>query len=163
MLIAFATAEGELASDLGEEAGPYARALAEEIVKPGIEAITVFRNVQLKVSESTGQKPWTQNGPMSAVYFAGREPMQNGPQSFLRSWPRVAVRGSEAAAQRWNEIKDTQDIGIFQLFRKQYGSSDPLYDELARAGLPNWRRSSRSCARASSDRPIRLFDLAKLQ
>jgi hypothetical protein len=34
MLIAYATAEGELASDVGTGAGPYARVLAEEIVKP---------------------------------------------------------------------------------------------------------------------------------
>jgi uncharacterized caspase-like protein len=33
MLIACATAEGELASDIGAGAGPYAKALAEEIVK----------------------------------------------------------------------------------------------------------------------------------
>ena len=37
MLIAYATAEGELASDVGAGAGPYAKVLAEEIVKPGIE------------------------------------------------------------------------------------------------------------------------------
>jgi Caspase domain len=43
MLIAYATAEGELASDVGSDAGPYAKALAEEIVKPGIEAVIMFR------------------------------------------------------------------------------------------------------------------------
>jgi len=37
MLIAYATSEGEFASDVGAHAGPYARALAEEIVRPGIE------------------------------------------------------------------------------------------------------------------------------
>lgn len=125
MLIAFATAEGELASDLGEEAGPYARALAEEIVKPGVEAITVFRNVQLKMSESTGQKPWTQNGPMSAVYFARPKLIQNEPKSS----------SSEAAARRWNEIKEFEDVRIFQLFRKLYGSADPFYDALAGARI----------------------------
>ena len=46
MLIAYATAEGELASDVGQGAGPYAKVLAEEIVKPDVEAVTMFRNVQ---------------------------------------------------------------------------------------------------------------------
>jgi hypothetical protein len=36
MLIAYSTAEGELASDVGAGAGPYAKVLAEEIVKPGV-------------------------------------------------------------------------------------------------------------------------------
>src|SRR5436190_3006405 len=43
MLIAYATAEGELASDIGVGAGPYAKVLAEEIVKPGVEAVYMFR------------------------------------------------------------------------------------------------------------------------
>jgi hypothetical protein len=73
MLIAFATAQGQVASDVGEGAGPYARALAEEIVKPDVEAITVFRNVQLRLLDSTGQQPWTMWGPLTEVYFAGRE------------------------------------------------------------------------------------------
>jgi uncharacterized caspase-like protein len=51
MLIAYATAEGELASDVGADAGPYAKVLAEEIAKPGIEAVTMFRNVQRRVRE----------------------------------------------------------------------------------------------------------------
>jgi hypothetical protein len=45
MLIAYATAEGELASDVGTGAGAYATALAEEIVTPGIEAVVMFRAV----------------------------------------------------------------------------------------------------------------------
>ena len=36
----------------------YAKALAEEIVKPGIEAVTMFRNVQLRIKQSIGQDPW---------------------------------------------------------------------------------------------------------
>jgi tetratricopeptide (TPR) repeat protein len=49
LLIAYATAPNKTASDVGAGSGPYARALAEEIVKPGQEAVTMFRNVQLKV------------------------------------------------------------------------------------------------------------------
>jgi hypothetical protein len=41
MLIAYATAEGELASVIGTGAGQYAKILAEEIVKPGIEAVVM--------------------------------------------------------------------------------------------------------------------------
>ena len=39
---------GELASDLGAGAGPYAKVLAEEIIKPGIEAVYMFRRVQVR-------------------------------------------------------------------------------------------------------------------
>src|SRR5262245_302765 len=43
MLIAYSTAEGELASDIGDGAGLYAKVLAEEIIKPGAEAVVMFR------------------------------------------------------------------------------------------------------------------------
>ena len=49
MLIAYATAEGELASDVGDGAGPYAKVLADEIIKPGVEAVAMFRRVQVRV------------------------------------------------------------------------------------------------------------------
>jgi len=71
MLIAYATAEGELASDVGAGAGPYARALAEEIVKPGVEAVTMFRNVQRRVRSAIGQEPHLQFSALGDVYLAG--------------------------------------------------------------------------------------------
>ena len=72
ILVAFATGEGELASDEGNGAGPYARALADEIVKPGVEAVTVFRKVQLDLIHSIGQAPWMLGSPPDEVYFAGQ-------------------------------------------------------------------------------------------
>ena len=60
MLIAYATAEGELTSDVGAGAGPYARALAEEIIKPGVEAVAMFRVVQRRVRMAIKQELWLQ-------------------------------------------------------------------------------------------------------
>ena len=56
-LIAYATAQGKTATDLGDNGGPCARALAEELIRPGIVAVTMFRNVQLNVQQSIGQDP----------------------------------------------------------------------------------------------------------
>jgi len=121
MLIAFATAEGELASDAGEKAGPYARALAEEIVKPGVEAIQVFRETQLRVIENIGQKPWMQASPMARLYFAGRDaPVAPAPPA-----PPLSE-----AAQAWDRIKDSKSVPVFEAFRKQYGAN-AVYDTLA--------------------------------
>jgi uncharacterized caspase-like protein len=39
VMIAYTTAPGRIASDTGSGSGPYARALSEEIVKPGAEAL----------------------------------------------------------------------------------------------------------------------------
>jgi TPR repeat protein len=71
MLIAYATAEGELASDVGAGAGPYAKVLAEEIVKPGVEAVNMFRRVQVRIRSTIGQEPWLGFNALGEVYLAG--------------------------------------------------------------------------------------------
>ena len=55
MLIAYATAEGELASDVGAGAGPYAKVLAEEIIKPGIEAVTCSATCSVGCARLSGR------------------------------------------------------------------------------------------------------------
>jgi uncharacterized caspase-like protein len=72
MLIAYATAEGELASDVGSGAGPYAKALVEEIVKPGIEAVVMFRAVQRRVRAAIRQEPYLGFSTLGDVYLAGK-------------------------------------------------------------------------------------------
>ena len=42
LLIAYSTAPTKTASDEGEKGGPYARVLAEELVRPGIKSVAVF-------------------------------------------------------------------------------------------------------------------------
>lgn len=63
-LIAFATAPGKTASDIGDGSGPYARALAAELVKPGVPDLLMFHNVRVAVSKATegDQIPWTLDG-----------------------------------------------------------------------------------------------------
>lgn len=69
VLIVYATAPNRTASD----AGVYARILAEELTKPNVESITMFRNVQLRVSETIGQAPWIGELPaLPRLFFGGR-------------------------------------------------------------------------------------------
>jgi uncharacterized protein DUF6384/caspase domain-containing protein len=71
VMIAYSTAPGKTATDVGDGAGIYARALAEEIVKPGLEAVTMFRRVALRVNREIGQDPWMAASTVSEVYLAG--------------------------------------------------------------------------------------------
>src|SRR5262249_15362288 len=72
LLIAYATAQGKTAADVGDHGGPYAKALAAELVKPGIEAVNMFRSVQIRVKEDIGQDPWLSFPALPTVYLAGR-------------------------------------------------------------------------------------------
>ena len=72
VLIAYATAPGKTATDVGSRGGPYAKALADELIKPGVEALTVFRRTALRVRKELGQDPWMSASTLPEVYFAGR-------------------------------------------------------------------------------------------
>ncbi len=109
MLIAFATAEGELASDLGVGAGPYASALAEEIVRPGFEAVTMFRNVQRRVRIAIKQEPYLGFNAMDDVYLAGVE------------GPKLPSAMAEAARE-WERV-DKTSMGELETFVRRQGSS----------------------------------------
>ena len=98
MLIAYATAENELASDVGSGAGPYASVLAEEIVRPGFEAVTMFRNVQRRVRMTINQEPYLGFSAMGDVYLAGAP---NAVVEAIAAPPTVAtaLSGPPARAQ----------------------------------------------------------------
>ena len=66
-LIAYATAEGELASDLGEGAGPYAKVLAEEIVNETPTPSALPPNPNRDVSDIT-QSTAPKLGPRPAEH-----------------------------------------------------------------------------------------------
>jgi formylglycine-generating enzyme required for sulfatase activity len=64
VLVAFAAEPGKTASDLGRRSGPYAAALAAELVRPGQNDLLMFHNVRVAVIKKTGgdQVPWTEDG-----------------------------------------------------------------------------------------------------
>jgi len=103
MLIAYATAEGELASDVGAGAGPYANALAEEIVKPGVEAVVMFRIVQRRVRAAIRQEPYLGFNALGDVYFAGK------PDTDARIDYELAERINTEAA--WESFIKTHNVG----------------------------------------------------
>jgi uncharacterized caspase-like protein len=104
LLVAYSTAPKQTASDVGEGGGPYAKVLAEELVRPGYEAVAMFRNVQLRVKNSIGQDPWLSFPSLPEVYLAGRS---GGPQP-------------SEAARAWDEVRRTSSVPVLEAFSKQF-------------------------------------------
>src|SRR5262245_52690474 len=126
LLIAYSTAQGKTATDVGDNGGPYAKPLAIELVKPDIEAVTMFRNVQIRVKEEIGQDPWLSFPALPSVYLAGRTAI-----------PHPAL---SEASQAWALVKDTSDIRALEAFRRQYGTANAFFDRLAEAQIENRRK-----------------------
>ena len=98
VMIAYATAPGKTASDAGDGGGVYAKTLAEEIVKPGVESVMMFRTVQLKVKQTIGQDPWLSFPTLPALYFAGTKPASLTPEQQLELAFWLSVKDSTSPA-----------------------------------------------------------------
>jgi Caspase domain len=127
VMVAYATAPGKTAADTGSGGGPYAKALADELVKPGIEAMTMFRRVALRVNREIGQDPWMSASTLPEVYFAGQ----------LTDAPAAAGRLSEVA-EAWAATKDTGSIAALELFISSYKNS--YYAGLARLRIDELKK-----------------------
>jgi len=91
MLIFYATAEVELASDVGTSAGPYANVLAEEIVKSGIEAVTMFRLVQRRVRMTIKQEPYLGFNVMATCIWLVPRRLRRRPRGRMPTSPVIAL------------------------------------------------------------------------
>jgi hypothetical protein len=149
MLIAYSTAEEELASDVGA----YAKFLAEEIVKP-VEAVVMFRRVQVRVHTAIGQTPWMGLSGLDEVYLAGVEPpppprpigiipIPNAPETQVTQ--KTAMAETPAAVARlsgeeeaWNRIKDTSNPAALGAFLDVF-SDNSEHGKIARARLEDLR------------------------
>jgi uncharacterized caspase-like protein len=140
MLIAYATAEGELASDVGVGAGPYAKTLAEEIIEPGVEAVAMFRVVQRRVRMAIKQEPYLGFNAMGDVYLAGPASAQ------------ATARLSEAA-EAWDRTKDTTSISALEAFIGRFG--DSYYGDLAKVRLAELKLAAEAAARKKADEVAR--------
>ena len=118
-LIAFATAPGQTASDEGSGSGPYAKALAAELIKPGVTDIQMFSNVRFAVSSATSgdQVPWTWDGIVrrDRVMFGGQRSSN------------ASTAGRAAAA--WEQVKASKDPNRLRAFAKRYPGT--VYAQIA--------------------------------
>jgi uncharacterized caspase-like protein len=143
LLIAYATAQGKTATDVGDNGGPYARALAAELVRPGIEAVTMFRNVQIRVREDIGQDPWLSFPSLPPVYLAGK------PDGSTPTTPPAVQRQLSEAAEAWIVVKNTNDVSVLEAFVARYGAT--FYSELARARIENLKAQQLLAARKKQE------------
>src|SRR5262245_40170789 len=120
VLVAFAAEPGKTASDIGQGSGPYAAALAAELVKPGQSDLIMFNNVRVAVIEKTkgDQLPWTEYG--------------------IQRPQRLLFAGDvSSAAEAWRAVKDTKSISALEAYVAHY--KDSFFADLARSQIEGLR------------------------
>ena len=126
ILIAYATAQKKTAADTGA----FARILSEELVKPGVEAFAVFREVQVRVKDAMHQEPWMSLNYIPRIYLAAKAPEPIAPSAAAQPAPLPAL---SEAAEAWRVVKDSESETELQLFIEHFGQS--FYTKLAQARL----------------------------
>src|SRR5262249_19966263 len=108
MLIAYSTAAGRTASDQGDGSGPYAAALAEELLRPGVDHLSLFQNIKEAVYIRSGglQQPWESNGLFRRVYLSRQ----------TRPIDATGPLTQSEVARRWSEIERLEDLELFEAF-----------------------------------------------
>lgn len=106
VFISYSTEPGGVASDHGAGASAFAAAVASEIVKPGQSHLDVFHNVRVAVARATNrsQVPWTNDGLLTKVFFAGQN---RNERSIIAS--RSGVRRSREPDQTIS-VKEVQTL-----------------------------------------------------
>ena len=130
VLVAFAAEPGKTASDIGQGSGPYAAALAAELVKPEQNDLLMFHNVRVAVMDKTNgdQMPWTEDGIQrrQRVLFGGEIRPVGGPA------PGISERSRE-----WPAVDKTSAVELETLVRRHGSSPEADY---ARARIEDLKK-----------------------
>jgi Caspase domain/Sel1 repeat len=138
VMVAYATAPGRTASDSGSGGGTYAKALADEILKPGVDSMLVFTRVARRVQHEIGQDPFLSASTMPEVYFAGNS----------ASAPAPGAQADRSELERaWAFIKETEDQARLEAFIRQFG--DSAYAPMARARLEELKKKQTALTTAA--------------
>ncbi len=95
-LIAYATAPGRTASDGVGDNSPFALALAEEMLVPGLPIETVMKRVRVRVQQASGgeQIPW-QSSSLTGEFFFVPSSAQGGSVAAPTDAPAPATEGDD--------------------------------------------------------------------
>jgi uncharacterized caspase-like protein len=124
VLVLFAAAPGQTASDGSGSNSPFALALATRIAEPGLIVQLLGGRVRDDVLLATGgaQRPF-----VSASI--GGDPFYFVAPSGTAQKAEKAV--ASAVAEAWDRVAQATSPQVLEAFRRQYGRDNPVYDQLA--------------------------------
>ena len=138
--VAYSAAPGQTATDGDGENSPYALALANALVEPGLTVERVFKRVRVQVEEETEragrkQTPWDSSSLKGDFFFVPSwEADDAGDEGRIRvaaSGDRVTLQDKETEREFWVSIKGSRNPAKFKAYLNKYGE-DGEFSGLAR-------------------------------
>lgn len=110
MFIAFSTSPGRTAEDGEGKNSPYSLALAQEILKPGLDFENVFKSVGAQVAKATAgqQEPWV-NTKFYGSFVFNIKAAESAPTAPAMTAPPAAP---PATAEMKPDRSGTEEVGI---------------------------------------------------
>ncbi|MEZ5786003.1 MAG: caspase family protein [Xanthobacteraceae bacterium] len=139
MLIAFATAPGQVALDGRGNNSPFTRGLLRHLRTPGLEVRQMLTRVRSDVAAATHhqQIPWDNSSLLGDVYLAGRaQPSADVPTPPPAQPPAPTPADDETL---WRAVKDTTAPALFEDFLRRFPGSTHAGE--ARSRLVELQRS----------------------
>jgi carboxyl-terminal processing protease len=135
--IAYSTAPGNVAADGSGSNSPYTKALAKNILQPGIGIEEAFRQVRADVMSATGGKqiPWDSSSLTAPFYFKGQAAAS---QTFTTAStpaakPATAAYSADNDKAVWDGIKDSKDASDYRAYLDQYPNG--IFANIAKSRL----------------------------
>ena len=135
-LVAYAAKDGTTADDGGgRRHSPFTEALLKHIATPGLEIRQLFGYVRDEVAAATAhqQQPYLYGSLGGQGFFL--QPKTTTTEAPAPGPAPVAPPQLSEAERAWALVKDSPSIAVLEAFRRQYGSSNALYDRLAEARI----------------------------
>ena len=150
--VAFATAPGDIAYDGGGRNSPYTSALAALLKTPGLAIEQLFKQVRIKVLETTDgrQTPWDTSSLTGDFAFVAARPAPAG----------------DTEADLWNTVRTGRDPVQIELFLRAYPAG--RFATAARALLREVQAARPAApaapqAKAPDQAEIKLIERARLE
>lgn len=133
-LISYATQPGNVALDGTGDNSPYATALMQKMLQPGVGILEVFNNVGVAVEKSTDgfQRPWINSSPLEGAFYfneaAPAKPQQNAApaqQADVIAWQTIQNSTNPDAINAFIQgFPDSPFVGIAKARLQQLTSND---------------------------------------
>ncbi|MDY0871032.1 caspase family protein [Dongia rigui] len=149
--IGYSTSPGDVANDGDGKNSPYTAALVSEMSKPGVAIEEAFRNVRVKVMQTTSkqQVPWDSSSLTGAFYF---NEQQAAPAAVAAAAPAAKPIANAAKEKAyWDGIKDSKDADDYQAYLAKF--PDGLYADVARDKLDRYGGKVKTAAAAPDSQP----------
>jgi hypothetical protein len=125
IIVGFATAPGDEASDGNGAHSPFTAALLKELPQPGVEIQQALTRVKADVYDATKgeQEPW-HNSNLRFEFYLNPAPTPN---------PLEPPKPIDIAGKAWAAIENTTSVAVLETFVQTFG--DTVYGKMARARI----------------------------